>query len=44
MVKSLPRARATVGISVVAVPVLANKGLGLHYYLREQALFLTVHC
>ena len=41
---ALRRALNTVGISVVAVPVLANKGLGLRYYLRKQALSLTVHC
>jgi hypothetical protein len=40
---ALRRALNTAGISVVDVPVLANGGLELRYYLREQALSLTVH-
>jgi len=40
---ALRQAINTAGISVVDVPVLANGRLELRYYLREQALSLTVH-
>ena len=40
---ALRRALNTAGLSVVDVPILANGRLELRYYLREQALFLTVH-
>ena len=40
---TLRRVLNTVGVSVVAVPVLANGRLELRYYLREQALSQTVH-
>jgi len=40
---ALRQALNAAGISVVDAPVLANGRLELRYYLREQALSLTVH-